>query len=618
MNLQRKLGLTGVVSIACGAMLSGLFILPGLAYSITGPSVLASYLIAALLAATGMLSQAELASAMPKAGGAYFFVSRSLGPSVGTVYGIITWLSLCLKSAVELLAISVFAVVFLDIDPRIIAFGLCLFFVFINLLGIREAGKIQTILVIAIFAALILYVVAGVNSVHFHRFEPFSLNGMNGIVAGAGFIFVSFGGLLKIASIAEEVKDPGENLPKGMIISSILMTLVYLSVIFICIGVLVPADISGAHTPISLGAQAVLGGRGAVFFHFIGMLSIFTAANAGVMAASRYPLALSRDGLFPEIFSGINSRFNTPHISILITGALILCSLFFSLRVVIKAASSVLILTYAFSCISIIIMRESRLQNYLPHFRSPFYPWIQIVGIFGFAVLLFQTGVVSVLIAFSIIFAGALLHWYYGETGANREFALLHLIERITQKEYTDYCLETELKQIIHERDNISKDQFDKLIEDCILIDLDRPMNKDEFFDIVAGLLAEKVGMRKAKLNRKLLEREEESSTVLSPYLAIPHVIIPGQGLFDIIVVRSRDGISFSHSFQKVHAVFVLLGTRDTRSVHLHSLAAIAQIVQDPEFERRWMKAKNEKALRDIILLSKRTRQQNESDDAPC
>ncbi|MBN2299446.1 MAG: amino acid permease, partial [Deltaproteobacteria bacterium] len=109
MELKRQLGIYDVVSISSGAMLSGLFILPGLAYAITGPGVLASYMLAALLALTGMLSQAELTSAMPKAGGAYFFVSRSMGPSVGTVYGLITWLSLCLKSAMELLAVTIFA-----------------------------------------------------------------------------------------------------------------------------------------------------------------------------------------------------------------------------------------------------------------------------------------------------------------------------------------------------------------------------------------------------------------------------------------------------------------------------------------------------------------------------
>ena len=612
MELKRQLGLIDVISISSGAMLSGLFILPGLAYMISGPGVIVSYLLAGLLAITGMLSQAELTSAMPKAGGAYFFVSRSMGPSVGTVYGMITWLSLCLKSAMELFAVSIFAAVFFSFNMQLVAVVLCVVFLAVNLFGVKEAGWIQSALVIIIISSLVFYIFKGMPHVHAGLFEPFASNGIHGIVAGAGFLFVSFGGLLKIASIAEEVKDPGKILPRGMIISLAIVGLIYVSAIFITIGVLPSGALSGSLTPVSMGAQAILGSKGELVFQLVAILSILTAANAGIMAASRYPLALSRDGLLPEVFTHINNRFNTPHVSIVITGALIVCALFFKLEFIIKAASSVLILTYAFSCISIIIMRESRLQNYRPHFKTPLYPWIQIVGIFGFGALLFQTGLASVIIVLLILLSGGVLQWYYGSIGINKEFALLHLIERVSERDYTDHVLETELKQIIHERDNISRDRFDHLIDECSLLDIDRSMEKQDFFDLVASNLTEKLDVKQAKLKKMLLEREEESSTVLSPFLAIPHVLIKGRNVFEILIARSREGIVFSGEFPRVHAVFVLIGTKDLRSVHLQSLAAIAQIFQDPDFEKRWMEAKNEKVLRDIIHLSQRKRQMQE------
>ncbi|HOO46492.1 MAG TPA: amino acid permease [Deltaproteobacteria bacterium] len=610
MELKRQLGIYDVVSISSGAMLSGLFILPGLAYAITGPGVLVSYLLAGLLALAGMLSQAELTSAMPKAGGAYFFVSRSMGPSVGTVYGVITWLSLCLKSAMELSAATIFAAVFLSLDMHIVAVGLCMVFLAINLFGVKEAGWIQSVFVCIIIAVLSLYVFKGLPHVTIPYFTPFAHGGLHGIVSGAGFLFVSFGGLLKIASIAEEVKDPGRIIPKGMMISLAIIVMSYVCVIFVTIGVVPPSELSGSAAPVSHGAGLFMGGAGGSVLRIIAILSILTAANAGIMAASRYPLALSRDGLLPEIFLRINPRFNTPHISIAMTGALIVTALFFNLEFIIKAASSVLILTYAFSCISIIIMRESRIQNYRPHFRSPLYPWVQIFGIFGFAALLFQIGIMSVVIAATIILMGGLLQRYYARIGLNREFALLHLIERLSERDYTDHVLETELKQIIHERDNISKDRFDNLIEECLLLDLDRDLQKDDFFDIVADAFAERLDIRQGKLKRMLLEREQESSTALSPFLAIPHVIIKGRNTFDILIARSIPGIRFSDEFPCVHAVFVLIGTRDTRHYHLQSLAAIAQIFQHKDFERLWLSAKNEKALRDILVLTERKRQE--------
>lgn len=109
-------------------------------------------------------------------------------------------------------------------------------------------------------------------------------------------------------------------------------------------------------------------------------------------------------------------------------------------------------------------------------------------------------------------------------------------------------------------------------------------------------------------LLRLLLDREKESSTVLSPGLAIPHIVIDGEHTFDLLLARCKKGIMFSESTQKVQAVFMLIGTRDERNFHLRALSAIAQIVQDPHFEKKWLAAKNKEALRDIVLLGERRR----------
>ena len=91
-NLKKELGLLSLFVIASGAMISsGLFILPGIAYAKSGPAVLISYIIASLLVLPAMLSKAELATAMPKAGGTYFFIERSMGPMMGTIGGFAAW-----------------------------------------------------------------------------------------------------------------------------------------------------------------------------------------------------------------------------------------------------------------------------------------------------------------------------------------------------------------------------------------------------------------------------------------------------------------------------------------------------------------------------------------------
>jgi APA family basic amino acid/polyamine antiporter len=122
-----------------------LFILPGLAYARAGPAVIICYLLAGLLSLPGMLSIAEMTTAMPKAGGDCFTIIRSMGPAVGTVAGLLSWFSLSMKSAFALVGMSVFTVLIIDVDIHIIAVAFCLVFLFINLIGIKEAGRTQEV-----------------------------------------------------------------------------------------------------------------------------------------------------------------------------------------------------------------------------------------------------------------------------------------------------------------------------------------------------------------------------------------------------------------------------------------------------------------------------------------
>lgn len=513
-----------------------------------------------------------------------------------------------MKSAFELIGIAVFTRLIFDVDVRLIATCLCLVFVAVNILGVKGAGRIQVGLVFIIISALILYVVLGLPSVRVSRFEPFAPEGLGEIVSTAGFVFVSYGGLLKIAGLAEEVKDPGRVLPLGMILSLLAMVVIYMLVIFVTIGVQDPATLAATLRPISDGAVTFMGSWGGVLLSGVAILAFSSATNAGIMGASRYPFALGRDEMLPEPFSRVNERWKTPHYSILLTGAFIIGALFLKLDLIIKAASSVLILTYIFSCLANIIMRESRLQNYQPKFHAPLYPWVQIAGIIGFGFLLYEIGVETLAMSFALVAVGLFVYWFYGRIRAEREYALLHLVERITAKELTTHSLEEEFKQIIHERDDIEKDEFDRLIEDCTVLDLEEAMSAEDFFKLAADALARRLDADRDDVLKLLLKREGDGSTVISPGLAIPHIIVEGENTFEILLARSRGGVQFSCSDDAVHALFFLAGTMDKRNFHLRALAAIAQIVMDPNFEKRWTAAKSEEALRDVVLLGKRRR----------
>lgn len=609
MQLKQQLNLLHVICIVSGAMISsGIFILPGLAYAQTGPAVVISYLLAGFIALIGMLSQAELVSAMPKAGGTYFYVTRSMGSTVGIVNGLITWFSLSLKSAFALVGIAAFARFIVNMDVRIIAIVLSITFMLINIVGIKEASRVQVFLVFGILSILLLYIIRGLPAVKVQYFEPFTPRGLTAIFSTSGFVFISYGGLLTVASIAEEVKNPARVIPLGMIISLFGVSIFYFLVVFVTTGVLQASYLANSLTPISDGAAAFMGEGGRIILGVAAILAFVSTANAGIMTAARYPLALSRDGLLPAFLAKINKKFKTPHNSILLTGIFMIVVLFLRLNIFIKAASTVLILTYLFSCLSVIIMRESRLQNYQPSFRAPLYPWLQIAGVISFSVLIFAMGKEALLISFILILGGILVYGSYGKVRTNREYALLHLIERVTAKEFTSHLLETELKEIIRERDDIIKDRFDQVIEKSIVLDIEGSPPVEAFFNLASQALGKKLNVDSDALLKLFLEREKESSTAISSGLAIPHVVIEGEHIFDILLARAREGIFFSEANPKVHAVFVLVGSRDERNFHLRALSAIAQIVQDHNFEKKWLAAKNKEVLRDIVLLGKRRR----------
>ena len=617
-KLKRELGLLDVFCIASGAMISsGLFILPGLAYFSSGPAIVVAYLLAGILVLPSMLSKAELATAMPKSGGAYFFINRSMGAGFGTLAGISAWFSLAFKSAFALVGIGAFAsLIFPDISIfqiKLIASAFCVVFMIINLIGTKHTGRLQIIMVLVLLAILVFYVIRGIPKVDNHNFDVFMKGNMKTLFMTAGMIFISYGGLTKVASVAEEVKNPSRNLPLGMIASFCIVTLFYVLVVFVTVGVLgdsllLPGSKQYTLTPISDGAGVIMGNTGIIILSLAALLAFFSTANAGILAASRNPMAMSKDQLLPSFFSKVGKKHNTPHNSIIFTSFFMIAVIFLPIETLVKTASTMKILLFMFVNISVIIMRESGIQNYRPKFKTPLYPWGQIFAIVAYIFLIVEMGKGPLLITGVFTLFGILWYWFYGRIRSNKESALLHIVQRIKAKELPTTSLEKELKEIIRERDSIQKDRFDNLIENSVVLDIKKSVTKEEFFNIISEKVSTSINKKNKYFFNKLVEREMESSTVLTENLAIPHIIIEGEKKFNILLARCKEGIYFSEDAQNIQIVFVIYGTKDERNFHLQALAAIAQIVQDPNFEKKWLVAKNEEALRDIVLLGERRR----------
>lgn len=609
--MKKELGFIDVFCIAAGAMISsGIFVLPGLAFSQVGPAVVISYLIAGVLAFVGVLSVVELATAMPKAGGDYYFVTRSLGPLIGTVSGLLSWFALSLKTAFAVFGVS--EVVYILSGGAVPLFAtavlVTVFFVFINMRGAEAAAKLEVVLVLGLLALMTIYFFMGLPQMQVSHFDPFirSKHGLNAILSTAGFVFVSFGGLLNIATVSEEVRKPRVNIPAGFIAATLVITLLYALLLIVTVGVLPGEQLGGSLAPIADTARLLVGTPGYVAITVAAVLAFVTTANAGIMSASRYPLALGRDNLLPS-FAAKTNRSGMPVVAIVLTGIVVLTSLLLDIEKLVKAASTVVLSSYILSAVAVLVMRYSRLTNYRPTFRVPFCPWLPVAGIGCFGFLIVDMGLAAVEISIGLLLLGLGLYVFYGRKRATMEYALLHIVERMTNKNLTATSLEKELYQILHQRDEVVYDEFDELLKIAQAVDLGPGGKLEDLLSLVSTSLEKELDHSADEIRAKFIEREEQGSCVLTPFVAIPHIIVDGEKQFKIMLVRSRDGVDFENNVS-VHAFFVIAGSRDMRQMHLKALAAIAHVVQHAEFEKRWMVAKNEEQLKDILLLAERIR----------
>ncbi|MHC4619915.1 MAG: amino acid permease [Planctomycetota bacterium] len=618
-QLKRQLGLLDVFSVAAGAMISsGLFILPAIAYAKAGPAVILSYLIASVLVLPSVLSKAELATAMPRAGGTYFYVERSLGSTWGFFGGLASWFSLALKSAFAVVGMALLIEVLVQhLLPvqlsvwhlKAIAVAVCLSFTALNIVSVRHTGRVQVLLVAALLAILVLFVLLGSRVVQVTRYAGFLQKGWLAVFSTAGLVFVSFGGLTKVASIAEEVERPARNLPLGMVLAWLVVTVFYVAATIIAVGVVDGRELADSHIPISLAAGKFMGLAGFALLSLAAVAAFVTTANGGILAASRSPMAMSRDQLLPSALCRVNNRFRTPHVSILLTGGFMIAAIvFLDLERLVKTASTLKIILFILTNASVIMMRESGIQSYRPRFKSPLYPYPHIFAIVAYGFLIIDMGKVPLLITAVFIGLSAAWYWLYVSKRVSRASAVMHVVERVTDRQLKTVTLENELRDILIERDEIIEDRFDRLIRECEILDIEGRHPFDEVFRRVSKILEKRLDISEYVLFEKFLHREAEGATVVQPGLAIPHIVVEGEAKFDVVLVRAVDGIDFPKAPDPVKIIFVLVGSRDERNYHLRALMAIAQIAQEKQFEQRWLDARDSAAIRNLILLSKRKR----------
>lgn len=432
LQIERTVGLAGIVIISLSSMLgSGLFVMPAFAADIMGPGIWLAFLLAATVVLPGALSKSELASAMPSSGGSYVYLERTFGPLFGTISGLGLWASFLLKASFALIGFSAYMYAvntYFDIsfDKTVISIGALVFITVINILGVKKVKAIQTpILAVTL---LMLFIVCAVQ-----LFDPstdlarpvdaaFSAEPWK-LAETAAFVFVAFAGVTKVAAIGGEVKNPGRNLPLGIMISLGIATFLYCAVTFIMMASLPGEwwlDASGnpREDPVYAFVDAVAGSRIGVIAAILAILTMISMALAGILASSRFLFAMARDNLLPDAMENVNAKYETPHWPIIFTGcAMLVAIMFLPVKDVAKLASGFKIMIFMLinSCVLILRNSDAAKDWYKPEYKSHFYPWIQIWGIVAGAILIYIMGSKAFIGGGAAIALGSLMYYGYGK-----------------------------------------------------------------------------------------------------------------------------------------------------------------------------------------------------------
>ncbi len=610
-KLKKDIGLIGVFSIATGTTLSaGFFLLPGLAAIEAGEALVLAYLIAAIPLIPSMFSIIELSTAMPKTGGVYYFLDRTMGPMMGTIGGLGTYLALILKVAFALIGMGAYtALLFPKLEIIPIAISIAIILGAINIFGAKGSGKFQVFLVFGLLVFLSIFIAGGIPQVNFDRLENVFNVDPSSILSTAGLVYISYVGVTKVASLSEEIKNPERNLPRGILLSMVTAILIYAIGTSVMVGVLPIEQLKGNLTPVASVAEVIFGDIGVYLLSTAALFAFLSVANAGTLSASRYPLAMSRDHILPTFFRKL-SVHGTPILSIIFTVCIIII-LLVSLDPtgIAKLASSFQLLMFALLCIAVIVMRESKIDSYDPSFKSPFYPWMQLFGVFSSFVLIIEMGILPIMFSSGLLLIGVGWYLFYAKDKVVRRGAIYHVFERWGKSRYDG--IDTELRGILKEKGLRKDDPFDDIIHRSVVLDIDYKTDFEKVVEIASSKFELSLNLNSEEITARIMEGTRVGATPVTHSFALPHFRVDTIKHPEIILVRSKPGISIevfdplTHEVEEtkvVHGLIFLASPENNPTQHLRILAKIAGRVDDDDFMKKWENARDEHEIQEALL----------------
>jgi APA family basic amino acid/polyamine antiporter len=400
-ELQRTLGLWGAAAVGIGAIIgTGIFVLIGVASGISGPAVIISFLIAGFTALLTGLSTAELSSFITEAGGSYIYTTKAFGKFPGFIIGWMKSFDYIVGASAVSIGFAAYFAYLVGLPPAagtLVLVGTIwpLVLMAVNLKGMKEAGGTNSVLVALKVTALVIFIAVGgwylFTHGDFSNYHPFFPNGIAGALSGASIIFFAFIGFNTISVIAEEVKHPEKNVPRAVLISFTICTLLYIGVSVVSVGLLNWKVLGLSSAPLEAALRVATDNFFILeFIAFTALVATTSVIMTSIMGGSRALFAMARQRVIPETFAHI-SQNGIPVLTVLITGITIGAIVFFTngnLDWLASIFNFGTLVTFTFINLSLLQLRRT-MPDVKRGFRVPLYPYTPVIGVISCLLLSF-------------------------------------------------------------------------------------------------------------------------------------------------------------------------------------------------------------------------------------
>jgi len=373
--LRRDLRLIDAVAIGMGAIIgAGIFVVTGIAARVAGPAFIVGLLIAGVAATCNALSSAQLAAAYPHSGGTYEYGYQVLSPRFGFAAG---WLFLVSKLAaggtVALGFGAAVAVLWPDLPARVAAVTAAIVLTAANYLGIKKAGRLNTAVVSVSVLVLVLFVAAGIPAFEASNLSPFAPSGSRGVLEAAALLFFAYTGYARVATLGEEVHDPGKTIPRAIVIALATSFVLYVAVSVIAVGAIGAEAMGESASPLQAAAAAFPTKGMAQIVGVGAMTAMLGVLLSQVFGISRMVFAMARKRDLPRALEHIHPAHAVPDRAVLLAGAIIVVvALVGTLKWVVAAATFTILVYYTITNLAALRMP----------IEKKLYPnWIPVLGL---------------------------------------------------------------------------------------------------------------------------------------------------------------------------------------------------------------------------------------------